>query len=84
MDFQGDFYVKGDFTMKNEVREAEFHNLFGKLTARQQDSILSMERKFTWAAQLHLDNASLPPDAPRGGVRRSDTDTCGFAEKPRF
>jgi hypothetical protein len=62
--------------MRNEAREAEFHNLFGKLTARQQDSVLSMEREFTWAARLHPDNTPLPPDAPlRAAVRTaSDTD----------
>ncbi|MDR0553184.1 MAG: hypothetical protein LBG76_00080 [Treponema sp.] len=69
MDIQGDFY------MGNEAREAEFHNLFGKLTARQQDSVLSMEREFTWAAQLHPDNAPLPPDAPPRGSVRTASDT---------
>jgi hypothetical protein len=56
--------------MKNEAKEVEFQNLFERLTARQQDSVLSMEREFAWAARLRSDNVPLPPDAsPRSPVR---------------
>jgi hypothetical protein len=50
--------------MKNKAKETDFQNLFGKLSEKQQDSVLGMEREFTLAAQLYPDKAPLPPDDP--------------------